>query len=93
MPPKITPEHLRQGRHADRRAHGRVPFRDYFDLDKARQALNADSPPLLTLLWDVEQRTLVIGECRRVEDLDAGVVVAGKCRCGTWTACMHGIVR
>ena len=49
--------------------------------------------PLLTLLWDVEQRTLVIGECCRVEDLDTGVVVAGKRRCGTRTACLHGIVR
>ena len=54
----------------------------------------ADSPPpLLTLLWDVDQRTRVIGECCRVEDLDAGVVVAGECRCGTRTACLHGIVR
>ena len=49
--------------------------------------------PLLRLLWDVEQRTLVIGECCRVEDLDAGVVVAGKRRCGTRTACRYGIVR
>jgi hypothetical protein len=49
--------------------------------------------PLLTLLWDVEQRTLIIRECCRVKDLDAGVVVAGKRRCGTRTACLHGIVR
>ena len=48
---------------------------------------------LLTLLWDVDQRTRVIGVCCRVEDLDAGIVVAGKCRCGTRTACLHGIVR
>src|SRR5262252_6904590 len=49
--------------------------------------------PELLLLWDVDQRTLVIGECCRVEDLDAGVVVAGKRRCGTRTAGLHGIVR
>src|SRR5215469_456989 len=49
--------------------------------------------PLLTLLWNVDQRTRVIGVCCRVEDLDAGVVVAGKCRCVTRTACLHGIVR
>ena len=49
--------------------------------------------PERLLLWDVEQRTLVIGERGRVEDLDAGVVVAGKRRCGTRTACLHGIVR
>src|SRR5262252_2492266 len=59
---------------------------------KVRQALNEDSPPFL-LLWDVHQRTRVIGVCCRVEDLDAGVVVAGKCRCGTRTAGLHRIVR
>jgi hypothetical protein len=47
---------------------------------------------LLTLLWDKEQRTLVIGECCRVEDLDTGVVVAGERRRGTRTACLHGIL-
>src|SRR6516162_8587771 len=60
-----------QGRDADRRACGRVYFGHHFDLDKVRQALNADSPPLLTS-WDVEQRTRVIGEGCRVEHLDAG---------------------
>ena len=53
----------------------------------------ASPPPLLYSLWDVEQRTRVIGEGCRVEHLDAGVVVAGKRRCGTRTACLHGIVR
>ena len=48
---------------------------------------------LLTPLLDVEQWTLVIGECCRVEDLDARVVVAGKRRCGSRTACLHGILR
>src|SRR5215469_11405930 len=53
----------------------------------------SDRGLLLTMLLDVEQRTLVIGECCRVEDLDAGVVVAGKRRCRTRTACLHGILR
>ena len=39
-----------QGRDADRRACGRVYFGHHFDLDKVRQALNADSPPLLTVM-------------------------------------------
>jgi len=45
MPPKITPEHLHKVV-TPTAAHGRVHLRDYFDLGKARQALNADSPPL-----------------------------------------------
>jgi hypothetical protein len=42
---------------------------------------------LLMLLLEVDQRTRFIGECCRVEDLDAGVVVAGERRFGTRTAC------
>ena len=56
-------------------------------------AAQRDSLPQLTLLLDVEQRSLVIGERCRVEDLDAGVVVAGKRRCGARTTCLHGILR
>src|SRR5215467_9061275 len=53
----------------------------------------SDRGLLLTKLLDVEQWTLVIRERCRVEDLDAGVVVAGKRRCGTRTACLDGIPR
>ena len=49
--------------------------------------------PAVLLLGDVEQRTRVIEECGRVEDLDAGVVIAGKRRGGPRTAGLHGIVR
>ena len=69
---------------------------DQFILDKvgkAGQAVNGIRLPVLTLLWNVEQRTLVIGECCRVEDLDAGAVVAGKRRCGIRTPCLRGILR
>ena len=56
------------------------------------QALNGIRH-LPTLLWDVEQWALVVREACRVENLDAGVVIAGKSRCGTRTACLHGIFR
>ena len=49
--------------------------------------------PLLTLLFEFEQRTCVIGECCRVEDLDAGLVVAGERGNRIGAACLRGIGR